>query len=253
MWARGAQRCVPRTGQSPTIRACSARMRNFVRTLSGRSELIVVLLIAFGIFVPGNLAALVSHPSPSGHTAPPLTEAHLVGVLLYELLIFSILLPFLRARGWTFKRLGMRGSRWDLLVGLMLAVGAYLTYAVLAIVVGRIWPVSRAALTRVLVGSHITWGTAIAVSVVNPVFEEMFVCGYLVTTLKDRIGPHHAVNVSTGIRVLYHLYQGIQGVIGIAPFGLILGYWFARTGRLWPVIVAHAVTDFAGLWSSGAL
>jgi len=28
------------------------------------------------------------------------------------------------------------------------------------------------------------------------------------------------------------------------PFGLILTYWYARRGRLWPLIVAHVVFDF---------
>ena len=35
-------------------------------------------------------------------------------------------------------------------------------------------------------------------------------------------------------------------VIAIATL-LVLALWYARTGRLWPVIVAHAVTDFAAL------
>jgi len=84
----------------------------------------------------------------------------------------------------------------------------------------------------------------IAVSIVNPIFEELFLCGYLVTALKDRAGPRTAINISVGIRLLCHLYQGIVGVIFIVPFGLILTYWYAREGRLWPLIVAHVVFDF---------
>jgi membrane protease YdiL (CAAX protease family) len=33
----------------------------------------------------------------------------------------------------------------------------------------------------------------------------------------------------------------------IIPLGFIFAYWFARTGRLWPVILAHAIFDFIGL------
>jgi membrane protease YdiL (CAAX protease family) len=71
-----------------------------------------------------------------------------------------------------------------------------------------------------------------------------------VTALKDRFGITTAVNVSAGIRVFYHFYQGALGVVGIAPMALLFAYWFARTGRLWPLIVAHALTDFAGLAAS---
>ena len=54
------------------------------------------------------------------------------------------------------------------------------------------------------------------------------------------------VHVSVAIRLLYHLYQGAIA-IGVVPFGLIFALWYRRTGRLWPVIVAHALTDFAAL------
>ena len=67
----------------------------------------------------------------------------------------------------------------------------------------------------------------VAVSAINPVFEEVF--------------------VSAGIRVFHHFYQGAVGVVGVAPLALLYAYWFARTGRLWPLIVAHALTDFTAL------
>jgi membrane protease YdiL (CAAX protease family) len=53
--------------------------------------------------------------------------------------------------------------------------------------------------------------------------------------------------VSVAIRLLYHLYQGAIAAIGVVPFGLIMALWYRRTGRLWPVIVAHGLTDFAAL------
>jgi membrane protease YdiL (CAAX protease family) len=89
----------------------------------------------------------------------------------------------------------------------------------------------------------------IAISIVNPIFEECFLCGYLVTALKDRTGSWTAINISVGIRLICHLYQGIIGVIFIVPFGLIFTYWYARRGRLWPLIVAHALFDFFPLFT----
>ena len=83
-------------------------------------------------------------------------------------------------------------------------------------------------------------------SLVNPVFEEVFVCGYVITALKERFGLTTAVNVSAALRVSYHLYQGAVGVVGVAPLALLFAYWFGRTGRLWPLIVAHAIMD---LWA----
>jgi CAAX protease family protein len=77
--------------------------------------------------------------------------------------------------------------------------------------------------------------------------EELFLCGYIVTALKERDSSVTAVNVSVAIRLVYHLYQGAIGVLTIIPLGLIFSWWYARTGRLWPVLVAHAVFDLTSL------
>jgi membrane protease YdiL (CAAX protease family) len=49
------------------------------------------------------------------------------------------------------------------------------------------------------------------------------------------------------IRVLYHLYQGLDAFPFHATYGLIQAYVFAHTGRLWPLIVSHAILDFYAL------
>ncbi|MGH6754620.1 MAG: CPBP family intramembrane glutamic endopeptidase [Pseudoxanthomonas sp.] len=45
----------------------------------------------------------------------------------------------------------------------------------------------------------------------------------------------------------YPLYQGPVGAISLILVGLILGWWFARTGRLWPAIIAHGPMDLLAL------
>src|SRR6185436_19951517 len=84
------------------------------------------------------------------------------------------------------------------------------------------------------------------VSVVNGVFEELFVAGYTITALQQARGMWTAINVSTAIRVLYHLYQGPFAFLTIAPMGLLFGYVYARTRQLWPLIVAHVLIDIIG-------
>lgn len=55
------------------------------------------------------------------------------------------------------------------------------------------------------------------------------------------------MNVSVLIRVLYHLYQGLDAFPFHAMYGLIQAYVFVRTGRLWPLIVSHALLDLYAL------
>ena len=82
-------------------------------------------------------------------------------------------------------------------------------------------------------------------------FEELFVCGYLISALKEKRGFAMAVNASAALRISYHLYQGTIGVLTIVPMGLIFAYWYARTGRLWPLIVAHATMNLIALMAYG--
>jgi len=81
------------------------------------------------------------------------------------------------------------------------------------------------------------------VSVVNGAFEEVFVAGYVITALMPVRGMWAAINVSTGVRLLCHLYQGPIAFLVIVPMGLVFGYVFARQRVLWALIVAHVLID----------
>jgi membrane protease YdiL (CAAX protease family) len=222
-------------------------MRERILSLSGRTEVLLVLLVAFGFTVPHSLWALLSPESLASRT-PPITNEALHRIVRYELVVMVILIPFLRVRGWTRERLGIQPTVKDSLWGVGILLGYYLAFFVLVTVLANVWPQAVLAASRVrLNGGPFDWPSITAVSLVNPVFEEVFVCGYVITALRKRFGATAAINVSAGIRVFYHFYQGALGVLGIVPMALLFAYWFARTGRLWPVIVAHALQDFTAL------
>ena len=74
--------------------------------------------------------------------------------------------------------------------------------------------------------------------------EEVIVVGFLLTRLRQlRFSPVAAVIVTSVLRGLYHLYQGFGAGLGNLVMGLVFGYVYVRTGRLWPLIVAHALID----------
>jgi membrane protease YdiL (CAAX protease family) len=203
------------------------------------------------MFLPSNLAALVSPDLRAHRDSPPISNSHLQGLVLYEVVILVVLAVFLRARGWTLARLGVQPTVRDTVYGVGLCMGYYLFYWALVMALATVWPTfARLSMSTHLVAADLRWPTVVMASTVNPVFEEVLVCGYVITALKGRVGTTTAVNVSAGIRVFYHLYQGAVGVVGIAPLALLFAYGYARTGRLWPLIVAHALTDFWALAAS---
>lgn len=78
----------------------------------------------------------------------------------------------------------------------------------------------------------------------NGFAEEIVVVGYLITRLRQLgLSPARAVLASSVLRGLYHLYQGIGAGLGNLAMGLVFGYFWYRTGRLWPLILAHGVIN----------
>jgi membrane protease YdiL (CAAX protease family) len=74
--------------------------------------------------------------------------------------------------------------------------------------------------------------------------EEVAMRGYLIPRFEQLLGSTwSAVGLSAAIFASYHIYQGAGPALSIFVTGLILGGVFVLTRRLWPVIVAHAITD----------
>jgi CAAX protease family protein len=224
-------------------------MRHYLQALSLAAEFAIVILGAFGVLLAMTLMTLLTR---SGTADPGSTgwysAEHLISIIVYELPVGAAVLAFLRVRGWSLERLGIRVTAVETLVGFGLAFLAEVAcYAAL-------FALAKAApgFTKAMVAAQATPGgfglaTLLVLSIVNPIFEEIFVCGYVVTVLKERADVPTAIIISVTIRLLYHLYQGTIAFVGIVPFGFVLAWWYARTGRLWPVIVAHALADFIAL------
>lgn len=90
----------------------------------------------------------------------------------------------------------------------------------------------------------------IAVAFANGWAEEIIVVGFLLTRLRQlNVHPLVALLASSLLRGAYHLYQGWSAGLGNFAMGLVFGYVWQRTGRLWPLIIAHGIIDtvaFAG-------
>jgi membrane protease YdiL (CAAX protease family) len=88
----------------------------------------------------------------------------------------------------------------------------------------------------------------------NGVLEEVVMIGYLLTRFRE-LGwsPKRAVLVSALIRGSYHTYQGIGGFLGNFVMGLIFGWWFTRTRRVLPLVIAHSILDIASFVGYAAL
>lgn len=96
-------------------------------------------------------------------------------------------------------------------------------------------------------GLHNSWWRVpvlILAAFANGFAEEVVVVGYLITRLRQLgLSQSAAVAASSVLRGLYHLYQGIGAGLGNVAMGAVFGYAWCRTGRLWPLVIAHGIID----------
>jgi uncharacterized protein len=159
-------------------------------------------------------------------------------VVLACFLLWSDSRPHLGRLGFDGKHLG-RDSLWGLLLVAVIGIpglAIYLGGRELGIGVG----VEASALDP-------SWYTipVLALSAIRASLqEEVIMLGYLFARLGDLAWNKWAIILSSAVlRGSYHLYQGYAAFVGNFLMGLLFGWLFARTRRIWPFIVAHALLD----------
>ena len=168
-----------------------------------------------------------------------------IGFALVPVALALYLLSLDRDQPGPLRRLGLDGSRpgRDVAWGALLALGIGLPglglYAA-----GRALGVTAHV---VPVPDTTFWWTIpvlVLAALENAALEEIVAVGYLMTRLRElRWGPWVVLLASAGLRGAYHLYQGFGQAAGNVAMGLVFGYWFQRTGRVLPLVIAHTLLD----------
>ncbi len=157
----------------------------------------------------------------------------------------ALALYLLWRSGFSPARIGLGRLRWraDVLGGLGLAalIGIPgLLFYLAARWLGMNAEVEPSAL-------HNSWWripVLIIAAFANGFAEEVVVVGYLITRLRQLgLSENRSILASSVLRGLYHLYQGFGAGLGNLVMGLIFGYAWCRTGRLWPLVIAHGIID----------
>lgn len=218
------------------------RIEQSVRNISPILEFLIVVLVAFGYFSISSLFSLLFESRKV-----LITGESLISLLVYEITILLALGWFLKKRNWTLTRFGVKPSWKSILMGFGLIPAVYIIYVLIWIALTSLVPEIQAiSQSKSLSTPGINIWVIILVSFINPVFEEIFVCGYIIHFFKKSKNLWIAILISAFIRTIYHLYQQIQGIVAIISIGLVFGFFYARKNRLWSVIVAHTVFDLLG-------
>jgi membrane protease YdiL (CAAX protease family) len=174
-------------------------------------------------------------------------STHLWFLLEFEGIVFPSVLAILYARGWRAKDFPLHITKAMTLLGIGMYGISWALYQGLEQTYTALFGSLHAGLETLddYRPAHAPSLVAVyLVSIVNPVFEEVVVCGYVIPALSKRFGESTAVNVSVIIRATYHLYQGIAVLPYHVAYGLMQAYLYTRLRNLWPLLVNHALGDF---------
>lgn len=210
-----------------------------------RVEILIVLAVTFG--TAGLRAALrlidaLLH-APLNQQTTVLVDAQssVTWLDLALQLTSALVLVSWGALAWYLLGSAWRWPRWRDLgwgAGLAALIGLPgLAFYVAAVHLG-LSKVVVPATDAVQIPTSLLWAFA------NGFGEEVVVVMYLMTRL-GQLGwrPWQIIAASATLRGSYHLYQGISAGLGNIVMGVVFCLWFARTGKVWPLIIAHFLID----------
>jgi CAAX protease family protein len=214
-----------------------------------RLELGLVLLLAFSPSVLGLLLlALGAAGSADAETG---LVPSLVGVVFQLFLSWSpvLVIGFLLARsreGW--RGIGLTRFRLgDLGMGTVLWVASY----VLVVVLAMLFQYFGQREVDFLPPELPLWFRtvqAVLIAVTAGFTEEVVARGYAQTRLEQLRAPTAVVILlPTLLWGSLHVYQGLGVALTISGLGLMYAWYYHRTRRLWPLILAHSLFDMTQL------
>ena len=202
-------------------------------------EALAVIAICFGWFIAVSISTVAAGFPPGSAT---FDDSSLIELIAIELVLGALALALLRARGHSIARL-LPTPTWR---GCLAGAGIlFVAMAVWTLIAG-LFPADELARQPIAVETAsrkaVSVSLVIALSMVNGLYEETFLAGYLIRQLRSA-GPSLAIGISVLVRVLYHLYQGPLGAVSVLVFGLVVSAFYWRSGRLWPIVFAHTLAD----------
>jgi len=197
------------------------------------SEVLCIVALCFGLFILNSLWSV-----SAGFRSDAITDTSLMSLVMLEVVFGALALVVLRHRGYALTRL-LPTPTWQ---GCAVGTVLYAVCLVVAMVVTVSFDHPMEPGVELAVRAHPSLAVVITLAMVNGLYEETFLLGYLVRGLRPH-GASIALGVSLLVRVLHHLYQGPVSAVAVAAMGLIISAFYLRTRWLWPAVFAHTLAD----------
>jgi membrane protease YdiL (CAAX protease family) len=148
----------------------------------------------------------------------------------------------------TFRDLGLSWSPGQPLTGVLLAVAAYISYAVGYTLIHLTHQAFFHAVAQAGPSARQIFGhpslLSIPLLILNPLFEELIVRAYLMKEVRELTGSWLLAGAaSVTIQTAYHLYYGWVGALSLGFQFLVYSIYYAKKQKATPIVVAHAIMD----------
>lgn len=216
-----------------------------------RTEILIVIAVTFGVSGIRALLHLVDallDPRPLDEqqvtlyqtlSNSPWIDLGLQLASAATLLAYGALVLFLLADVVRLPRPDLKDLGWGAALAAVIGIPGIAFYAA-AVHLG----LSREVIPTTLEHPWTEVPVLLIWSFANAFGEEIVVAMYLLTRLRQLSwGLPAALAASSLLRGSYHLYQGVSAGFGNILMGLLYGWFFWRTGRVWPLVIAHFLID----------
>lgn len=219
------------------------RMNKLIKKLSPTAELITILLIGFGPFIySSTLSFFVINSDYTNSWTYKETSQGYYWIVIYETIALLIIIYILKLRNWKISDFNLAFTFRLIWIGLLLVLIRNII-GNLGFKIFEVFNVVDESTTKhVQYGLEANWISISLIIIINSIFEEFILIGYLFKRL-EKYHPAIIIGLSMLIRQLYHTYQGWLGLFTILPTGLVFGYYYFKHRKLWPVIIAHGFTN----------
>lgn len=230
-------------------------MRNFfqAKRIPLNAEIFLVIFFSLGYFI-FNAWQWVRFDE-GGKGVVEYLNNDVILLAVYEITSVICIAVFLKWQGRSLKAYGFSISIGKITAGFILFTLSYIIYLILFTLLGDIVLSFNQFITSAAVSA--TGGINFYVdlnilllfsfSIINPIFEEFILVGYIVTSLKKNHSLTTCILVSSVCRLSFHTYQGSIILLSILPMGIIfvIYYWYKKS--ITPLIIAHSIIDILSL------
>ena len=218
-------------------------MNKLIKRLSPTIELITILIIGFGLFIYSSTRYFFVVNSDYTHSwIYKLTSQGHFSIVIYETIALLIIIYILKVRDWKISDFNLSFTFRLIWIALLIMFIRNFISNFGFKILEAFNVVDESATMHVQYGLEANWISISLIIIINSIFEEFILIGYLFKRL-EKYHPVIVIGLSILIRQSYHTYQGWMSLILILPTGLVFGYYYYKYKKLWPVIIAHGLSN----------